>query len=267
MNIVKQTDDLLIFKENGGCGAVFQFFFIALFCLIFGGFGVFMFFSAAETTLSCKKGLQVKGQCDLKRVGLIGKSQEMIPLEAFEEADVVESTDSEGDDSYTVYLITDKGRITLPGAGGSSEYSAEAEAKRFNDFLKTPDQKTYRYHNDDRILMTIIGSFLAGIAFIVLLITTPRSKMFIFDKKKNIFLISKRGLLGSKIFGKIKAYKYTQISEVWTESYEDDGSLYYEALLGVNVDGREEEITLVEDVARVTAEKYANTVSDFLKQK
>ena len=150
MNIVKQTDDLLIFKESSGCGAFIQFIFIGLFCVIFGGFGVWMLFGAAETTFTCKKGTQVKGQCNFKKVGLFGQSDEIIPLGAFEEAEVVEYTDSEGDDSYTVYLITDRGRITLPGAGGSLESSAEAQAKRFNVFLKDPAQKTYRYHNDDR---------------------------------------------------------------------------------------------------------------------
>jgi hypothetical protein len=187
MKIIENTPDRLVLRNYPTLQIVMG--------LIFALTGmVITFFFGRSVDLHCDKLEPGLVNCRLgdKWMGYLPLGERM--AQHVQSAEVDESTDSEGDSTYKVVLVTDAGRVSLTSFY-SSGYSAKANlAQRVNGFLQASGQRTLDLKvNTDWWILIFLFLFTGGGVVVILLAKTTGIEMV---RSEGVLRILKDGLFG-----------------------------------------------------------------------
>jgi len=223
MKILEKTQNKLVCQSERNMGT---YVFSLISALGFGGIPLFIMLStltsSAVEALTCKRVEPTQVNCELTQSTYMElKKERKISLSKVMGAKVNEKTDSEGDTSYEVIILTQKGEVLL---SNNNPY----DASKLNDFVKNSNATDLRIDYDNRgnvngtLLLTslfvVIG--LAGIGSSIYNMTVVET--YIFDKTLDKLIHHQRSCLGTQL----KEYTLLEIVDVRVEETTDsDGDI------------------------------------------
>ena len=235
-----------------GFGGIIPFIMISIF-----------FTSSAVEALICKRVEPTQVNCELTQSTYMGlKKEPSLSLSKVMGANVNEETDSKGNTSYSVVILTQEREVLLPS---NNPY----DALQINDFIKNFNTTDLKINYDYRWIFT--GIFLCPFLFLFRNFTSAFSSIYnitvvetyIFDKTLDKLIHHRRSCLGTKV----RKYTFLEIVDVRVEEKTDsDGDIY----------GYRVSLLLTESknlifrnsffkTNKEDAQELANTIANFLK--
>jgi hypothetical protein len=177
--------------------------------------------SSGVEALTCKRVEPTQVNCELTQSTYMGlKKEPIISLSKVMGAKVNEETDSEGDTSYKVVILTQKGEVFW-------SYNPN-DASQINDFVEKSNTTDLRIDYDNR--GNVIGTLLITSLFMVIGLAGVGSSIYnmtvietyIFDKTLDKLIHHRRSCLGTQV----KEYTFREIVDVRVEETTDsDGDI------------------------------------------
>jgi hypothetical protein len=200
MKILEKTPNKLVYQSEGNVGT---YVFSLIWGLGFGGIPLLIMLSALTSSgveaLTCKRVEPTQINCELTQSTYMGlKKEPSLSLSKVRGAKVNEETDSEGDTSYEVVILTQKGEVLLSNDNPN-------DASQINNFVKNSNTTDLRIDYDNRgnvngtLLLTslfmVIG--FAGIGSSIYNMTVIET--YIFDKTLDKLIHHQRSCLGTQV--------------------------------------------------------------------
>jgi len=263
MKILEKTQNKLVCQSEPNMG---MYVFILIWGLGFGGTPLFIMLStltsSAVEALTCKRVEPTQVNCELTQSTYMGlKKEPILSLSKVRGAKVNEETDSEGDTSYEVVILTQKGEVLL---SNNNPY----DASQINDFVKNSNSTNLRIDYDNR--WNVIGMLLFTSLFVVSGFASVGSSIYnmtvvetyLFDKTLDKLIHHRRSCLGTQV----KEYTFLEIVDVRVEETTDsegDISGYRVSLL---LTSSKDLIfrTSFTKTNKEDAQELANTIANFL---
>jgi hypothetical protein len=264
MKILEKTQNKLVCQSEPnmlpyGCSLIWG--------LGFGGIPLFIMLStltsSAVEALTCKRVEPTQVNCELTQSTYMGlKKEPSLSLRQVMGAKVNEKTDNEGNTSYEVVILTQKGEVLLPN---NNPY----DALQINDFVKKSKTTDLRSDYDNRWIVTGILLFIllflfrdfASVGSSLYNMTVVETYMF--DKTLDKLIHHRRSCLGTKV----RKYTLREIVDVRVEEKtESDGDIsgYRISLLLMGSKG----IIFRDSFFKTNkedAQELAKTITNFLK--
>lgn len=227
MKILEKTQNKLVCQSERNVG---RFVLFLIWGLGFGGIPLLMMlmmmlstltFSAVEA-LTCKRVEPTQVNCELTQSTYMGlKKERSLSLSKVMGAKVNEETDSKGDTSYIVVILTKKGEVLLLN---KNLY----DVSQINEFVKNINSKELRIDYDNSwdftgMLLVISLFFVSGFALIGSSIYNMTIvETYIFDKTLDKLIHHRQSCIGTKV----KEYTFLDIVDVRVEEKTDsDGDI------------------------------------------
>ena len=222
MKILEKTPNKLVCQSERNVGT---YVFSLISALGFGGIPLFIMLSTLTSSgveaLTCKRVEPTQVNCELTQSTYMGlKKEPIISLSKVMGAKVNEETDSEGDTSYKVVILTQKGEVFW-------SYNPN-DASQINDFVEKSNTTDLRIDYDNR--GNVIGTLLITSLFMVIGLAGVGSSIYnmtvietyIFDKTLDKLIHHRRSCLGTQV----KEYTFREIVDVRVEETTDsDGDI------------------------------------------
>ena len=222
MKILEKTPNKLVCQSERNVGT---YVFSLISALGFGGIPLFIMLStltsSAVEALTCKRVEPTQVNCELTQSTYMElKKERKISLSKVMGAKVNEKTDSEGDTSYKVVILTQKGEVFW-------SYNPN-DASQINDFVEKSNTTDLRIDYDNR--GNVIGTLLITSLFMVIGLAGVGSSIYnmtvietyIFDKTLDKLIHHRRSCLGTQV----KEYTFREIVDVRVEETTDsDGDI------------------------------------------
>ena len=99
-----------------------------------------VYYLGHDIRFSC---LRPENRCVIEKTDVFGKTEvdETFPLNTLTGAEVIEISDSDGDYTYKVMLITSDGHIPLSGCSSSERKAHRLNAEKINDYVNSSEQR------------------------------------------------------------------------------------------------------------------------------
>jgi len=223
MKILEKTPNKLVYQSERNLGT---YVFSLIWGLGFGGIPLLIMLSALTSSgveaLTCKRVEPTQVNCELTQSTYMGlKKEPSLSLSKVRGAKVNEEIDSEGDTSYEVVILTQKGEVLL---SNNNPY----DASKLNDFVKNYNATDLRIDYDNR--WNVTGILLFNSLFVVSGFASVGSgiynmtvvETYIFDKTLDKLIHHRRSCLGTQV----KEYTLLEIVDVRVEETTDsDGDI------------------------------------------
>ncbi len=190
MRILEQSNTRLVLRE------------MPIFLWLFGGVfavsGLLVMLALREGTLTCRRPEPSLARCVVSNSSVLGLFRTTTPVEGLSGAYVHSSTDSDGDTTYQVILLTADGEVELTGHTSSGFEDKDAVVQAINAFLADPLARELSVQQDERLFGAIFGGIFVAVGTLVgagmgRIVTAD------FNKSHGTLTLTRRGLLGNRV--------------------------------------------------------------------
>ncbi len=175
--------------------------FIWMFGGIFAIAGLLPSLFTGKTSLTCDRLPNGSGTCEILHSTLWQTRRQTFPLEDLQGTEVVSNPSSEGNTTYQVVLLLPEKSIPLSDFSSSDDRTHHQEqADRINQFVQDSTQSNLAIAEDLFSLfglMVIPSILFSGIGLLIICFF-GQIIIIEFDKLSNQFILTRRGLLGTK---------------------------------------------------------------------
>ena len=262
MKIVEQTPYRLRL-EAGILATIVSLAFLGMPNLLFG-LCIILIFSPLST-LECQRVEPTQGSCQLVNSSLLGSNETKIPLNQLQSAKVDVSTDSEGDNTYGVVLLTNSGEISM-SVGTSDADEKQKNAARINAFINNPEEISLHVQQDNREFGYLLGG-ISGLIGAGLMFGSLLYREFIvsytFDKALDLVRLKRQTFLHTKV----TELSLREINQVdIKEKTDSDGDKTYSVWLNLK-SGEHISLSLQGITDKQNNQKIAECIRQFLNPK
>jgi tetratricopeptide (TPR) repeat protein len=169
------------------------------FLWVFGGIftsaGLLIALLASADSFTCRRDSNTPAICELSRTGLLGRKQQILPLEDIQGTKVNHLRDSKGNSIYSLILLTNQGEISPINTSLSNHETVYNWGEKIDGFLKDDQQQNLLIEYDDRWAIYIFSALFISTGIVVGLCgKVVFCKM---DKTLGILTLEKYSLIGN----------------------------------------------------------------------
>jgi tetratricopeptide (TPR) repeat protein len=141
------------------------------FLWVFGGIftsaGLLIALLASVDSFTCRRDSSTPATCELSRIGLLGKEQQILPLEDIQGTKVNHLRDSKGNSSYSLILLTNQGEISPINTSLSNYETVHKWGEEIEVFLQDNQQNNLVIEYDNRWAIYIFSGLFISSGIVV----------------------------------------------------------------------------------------------------
>ncbi|MEW5820569.1 MAG: hypothetical protein AB1782_10295 [Cyanobacteriota bacterium] len=208
-------------------------------------------------SLECVRNASLQ-ECRYSHSSLLGTSTNVLNLDDIVEAELTESSDSEGGSTYNVLIKTKNSSFSLTAVSTSDYSQKNYIASQINNFIQDKKETHLLVEDDPSLFPAIICSIFI-VAGIMMIVMVAKIAIYI-DKNMQQLTLVKKSLISKTM----QTYNFGEIDEAYVDESDSSDSTVYRVVLTLNND-KELPLTLYYSSGYSAKKELADTINYYLE--